>query len=465
MRSIRTSLTLWLVIPLALVAALVAVETFYHARKVSNDLNDQTLLAASLAILEHVISGNGSLLADATLASLTESLGDRFFYHVRGPNGAFVTGYIGYPRPPDSDYGLSEPVFYDGIHLGSPVRAVHFLQDLTDRELNGVTSITTWQHTSQRQNLTLDLFARSFMRLVLLSLLAGTIVWFAVTAGLRPLARLQASIDKRSVYALSPIKQSVPAELTGIVASMNTLLARVERSKKNRERFIGDAAHQLRNPIAAITVQAQSSLEGHTAAEMREGLQQILNVSDKSAEMINKMLSGAQALAMEPDEKTRIDLNSLINERSLELAPLAFDKSQEFSVSHNEKQLFAIGNRMLLGEAISNIIHNAIQHNAAGSSVSVFAAESHIEGYVEILVYDSGEPIEEDIFLELTQPFRTDGANETGSGLGLSIAKDIIKMHQGELLSNKQHNGKSIVVRIPGGILADLPGRTIHPPE
>ena len=449
MRSIRATLTLWLMIPLALVAAVVAVETFHHARKVSSDLNDRTLLAASLTILEHVISSNGSLLADATLESLTNTLGDEFFYHVRGPDGAFVTGYSGYPRLESTNVRVADPIFYDGEHLGQPVRAVYTLQDLTDRELNGLTRIITWQRLSQRQNLTLILFTRSFMRLVLLTLVAGFIVWFAVKAGLKPLSRLQASIDKRSDFALSPIKQSVPVELVGIVKSMNSLLARVERSKKNRERFIGDAAHQLRNPIAAITVQAQASLESNSVNEMRAGLNQVLEVSGKSTSMINKMLSGARAQAMEVEEYELFDLHELIKEKVLDLAPMAFDKSQEFSLLISDRSVPVNGNRTMLGEALVNLVHNAIQHNEAGSSVSVSTQASDVKGFIDIIVSDSGRSLSDEEFNQLTQPFRTSGVDESGTGLGLSIAKDIVRMHHGELLTRVGSEGKSIVMRIP----------------
>ena len=449
MKSIRTSLTVWLMLPLGLVAALVAIETFFHARKVSNDLNDRTLLAASLTILEHVISSNGSLLAEATLESLTESLGDQFFYHVRGPDGAFVTGYSGYPRPTVDTPTLETPVFYDGEHLGEPVRAVQLLSDLTDRELNGVTTITTWQRLSQRGELAFDLFARSVMRLVLLSLIAGIIVWFAVKEGMRPLARLQASIDKRSAVALSPIQQKVPVELSGIVHSMNTLLERVARSKKNRERFIGDAAHQLRNPIAAIKIQAQSSLESESDKEMRAGLQQILAVSDKSALMVNKMLSSARAHAMDPEQLTRFDLNELVNEKAMEMAPLAFDCAQEFSVSGLTNPISVVGNRTLLGEAIGNLVHNAVLHNEADAILSVSTQLSTTKDSVEVIVSDNGEPISDEHFMRLTQPFRTDGTDQSGSGLGLSIAKDVARMHRGELFTRLRETGKSIVLRIP----------------
>ncbi|MEP1442383.1 MAG: sensor histidine kinase N-terminal domain-containing protein, partial [Hyphomicrobiales bacterium] len=125
MKSIRTKLLLGLLLPLIIVAAFVSLETFYSSQKISNDLNDKTLLAASFTILERVISTNGNLLAEETLETLTQSLGDRFFYHVSGPSAAFVTGYSGYPRPPNKTSLVSnKPVFYDGVHLGVPVRVV-----------------------------------------------------------------------------------------------------------------------------------------------------------------------------------------------------------------------------------------------------------------------------------------------------------------------------------------------------
>lgn len=450
MKSIRTALTITLMLPLGVVAALVAIETFYSARKVSNELNDRTLLAASLTILEHVISSNGSLLADATLDTLTETLGDRFFYHVRGPNGAFVTGYSRYPRltnPPMAEG--HPPVFYDGFHRGEPVRVVQMKRDLTDRELNGVTTITVWQQITQRHELALSLFTRSFLRLLLLLALAGIIVWFAVKKGLRPLARLQKSIDNRSDFALSPIMQAVPVELKGIVGSMNKLLERVTRSKNNRERFIGDAAHQLRNPIAAIKVQAQASLESDEPSMMKAGLSQILEVSDKSAKMVNKLLSGVSAYALDSSHYSDFDLCGLVRNKASELAPLAFDKFQDISISGVEQVLIYRGNETLLGEAVSNLIHNAIQHNAADSKLWISLSLADDEQEVVITISDQGRQFSESEFNELTQPFRTGGSDQSGSGLGLSIAKDIARTHRGSLETAETPSGKEILMRLP----------------
>ena len=246
MSSIRSRLLMWLMVPLALVAAAVSVETFLSAQRLSHDLHDRTLLAAMLAISENVVASNGTLLADETLDVLTDNLGDQYFYHVAGPANAFVTGYSGFPRLPAGEELIDgQPVFYDGVHLGNDVRVIALRQLLVGRELNGLTTITAWQQVTQRDRMTLEIFSRSLIRLALLVLSAGAIVWFAVAFGMRPMRDLRRAIDSRSPYDLTPIKRPMPTELSGIVNSMNDLFARVARSKSNRERFIGDAAHQL----------------------------------------------------------------------------------------------------------------------------------------------------------------------------------------------------------------------------
>ncbi|MEN0088454.1 MAG: sensor histidine kinase [Pseudomonadota bacterium] len=448
MNSIRARLLFWLMLPLAAIAAVVSLETFYSARKISNELSDKTLLAASLTILEHVISTNGNLLAEATLDTLTENLGDQFFYHVSGPSGAFVTGYSGYPRTPmDIDVTNGQPVFYDGMHLGAVVRVVQIERDLADRELNGLTTITTWQRTSQRSSLTLDLFARSLARLVLLVLAAGAIVWFAVRIGLRPLTELQSAIDRRTPYDLNPIRRSMPQELSGITGSMNELFARVARSKSNRERFIGDAAHQLRNPIAAIKVQAEAALESSTDKTMRSGLNQILDVSNSSAEMINKMLAGARAHAMDKGQEQPFDLVAMLRDVVAKNAPNAFAAGHEIALDVSTESLELQGSDTLLKEAASNLIDNAIRYNAKGSQIDVSLVVR--DGDVAIEVCDPGPAMSEEQFLQLTQPFLTGGADQNGSGLGLSIAKDIAKSHGGYLTTRPTSNGKAISLIVP----------------
>ena len=446
MTSIRRRLLLWLIIPLTAVAVIVSIETFVSAQKISNDLHDKTLLAAMLTISENVVASNGTLLAEQTLKVLTENLGDEFFYHVLGPNGAFVTGYSGYPRLPD-DIQLEDgvPIFYDGIYQGNTVRVTTMRQLLSGRDLNGWTTITTWQETTQRADLTLSLFGRSLIRLAALVIAAGVIVWFAVTQGLQPLRRLQQAIDSRTPLDLTPIKRQMPIELKGIVASMNDLFARVARSKANRERFIGDAAHQLRNPIAALKVQAEVALQAKDGKARNQSLKQVVSVSDQTSELVSQMLTNARANAIEKDAGETFDLSELTLDAARSVAPKAIEKDQEFSTDV-EEGIWLKGDKVLIREAIVNLIDNAVKYSPRQAKVSISLVLKVDE--ISIEISDDGSPISDEAFFQYCQPFYTDDSAHSGSGLGLTIAKDVSANHGGYLVNRADGDGRGKTISI-----------------
>lgn len=446
MTSIRRRLLLWLIIPLTAVAVIVSIETFVSAQKISNDLHDKTLLAAMLTISENVVASNGTLLAEQTLKVLTENLGDEFFYHVLGPNGAFVTGYSGYPRLPD-EIQLEDgvPIFYDGIYQRNTVRVTTMRQLLSGRDLNGWTTITTWQETTQRADLTLSLFGRSLIRLAALVIAAGVIVWFAVTQGLQPLRRLQQAIDSRTPLDLTPIKRQMPIELKGIVASMNDLFARVARSKANRERFIGDAAHQLRNPIAALKVQAEVALQAKDGKARNQSLKQVVNVSDQTSELVSQMLTNARANAIEKDAGETFDLSELTLDAARSVAPKAIEKEQDFSTDVTEG-IWLKGDKVLIREAIANLIDNAVKYSPRQAKVSISLVLNGDE--ISIGISDDGELISDEEFFQYCQPFYTDDSAHSGSGLGLAIAKDVSANHGGYLVNRADGDGRGKTISI-----------------
>ncbi|MEM8540893.1 MAG: sensor histidine kinase [Pseudomonadota bacterium] len=455
MNSIRTRLLIWLLIPLTGVAAIVSLETFYSAQRVSKDLHDRTLLAAMLTLSENIVASSGSLLAENTLEILTENLGDEFFYYVTGPRGAFVTGYSGYPRIPEGMALEDEtPIFYDGEYNGRHVRVTAVRQFLSGGLLNGWTTITTWQNTTTRDQLTISLFGRSLLRLFAVVLAAGAIVWFAVSRGLRPISELQQAIDNRTSQDLAPIKRAMPVELSGIVIAMNELFKRVARSKQNREQFIGNAAHQLRNPVAAIKVQAQAALASDKKPELKLALKEIVRTSDDTGKMINQMLSSASAHALSSENMKDIDLCKIVEHAAQTIAASALEKGQEISLDMDVETLPYRGHEILLREAIVNLVDNAVRHNSGDSKISVSLSISSDDQMIEIGVADDGEPLDEDTLLRFSQPFSTGEDTNSGSGLGLSLAKDVAKSHGGNLIVRSHDGdpetfGKTILVLLP----------------
>lgn len=449
--SIRIKLVIALILPLAIIACVVAYETFLNARKVSNDLHDKTLLAVALAITENVVASDGDAVAEAMLEVLTTNLGDQFFYHLAGPNNAFITGYNGVPKLPDGlELKSTEPVFYDAIYQGDPVRVVAIRLFSGSEFLNGWATITTWRRVSQRDSVTLSLFSRSLARLGFLILSAGLIVWIAVAYGLKPLGSLRDAIERRSPTDLSPIRRSFPIELRGIARAMNDLLARVSRSKANRERFIGDAAHQLRTPIAALKLQAQSSMADDNLDDLKSGYRRMLNTIDETSAMIEHLLASAGAHTLTSEQKELVNVTDLTAGIARFLAPGALEHNHDFSFIETLEALHVSGHEILLREAITNIIDNAICHNPNGSSIVVSVYQNDAKDRVHICVSDNGNPLSEDDLNLLSQPFATGKTQSSGSGLGLSVAKDVAKAHGGDLTVAQHNDGrKSIEISVP----------------
>ncbi len=165
--------------------------------------------------------------------------------------------------------------------------------------------------------------------------------------------------------------------------------------------------------------------------------------------MVDKLLSAVHAYTLDSNSYNEFDLSALIRKRAGELAPSAFDKNQEITMVGTTEKVPYNGHEILLGEAISNLIHNAIQYNESSSITTISLLLRVTAKEIEIAVSDEGQVFSNDEFHELTQPFRTSGSDQSGSGFGLSIAKDIARMHRGTLQTTKTDSSKTIMMLLP----------------
>ncbi|MDJ0832760.1 MAG: sensor histidine kinase [Gammaproteobacteria bacterium] len=451
--SIHYRLLRGLVIPLAIIAVLVSIETFYSAKKTAIRLHDQILYSVMLVIAENVISSQGDLLSENILEALTENLGDQYFYHAVGPDNAFVTGYSGVPDFEGViDNKPNQPFYYDSVYKGDPVRVVTISQFISEQELNGWMRITAWQRISERENLTFEIFNQSVLRLLVMILCAGVIVWIAVTQGLKPLEKLKRSIEKRSADDLSPIKGVVPVEVKDLVVSMNKLFNQLSRANRLRERFLGDAAHQLRNPIAALKTQSEAALDNQSIGEYQTSIEKIVHISRSTGKLIDQMLVSARAHAQDPEQAEIFTLADVVRQAAEDNAYQAMQKNHEYTLNISDESLQAKGYPALLKEALANLIDNAICHNQPGSHIEIEQSPASDRKTARLCVSDNGRKIGQDEFIHLLEPFATGNDAHDGTGLGLSVVNDIAKLHGGRLqLINASNNssGKSLVISLP----------------
>ena len=443
--AIRTRLVLLLLIPLSLIAVVASLETFLTSRKTADELYDKTLLAVMFTVSENVLASNGDLLSENVLEVLTENLGDQFFYHVAGPGNVFVTGYAGYPPlPPDVELEGGLPHFYDGNYQGKPVRVVTIRQLISERNLNGWITVTAWQSINTREALSYRLFGQSLLRLGLLVASAGLIVWFAVRIGLKPLRNLQDAVEKRSSSDLSPIRRSVPIEVQSLVQSMNALFGKVQQSIDLRERFIADAAHQLRNPIAGLKAQAEVAANAKTREDMRDRVGDIVTSSDRMSRLVNQLLTSAKIHSVQSGTESReaFDLVETTREVARRFVPKAMKRNQSLEFLSAENPVVVTANKTLIEEAISNLIDNALAHNPEKTRVTVDVAANDVA--VIASVEDDGVGIADADFEKVLEPFVNGVTSTSGSGLGLAIARDVMEQHGGEIQLAPSSKGKGL---------------------
>jgi two-component system sensor histidine kinase TctE len=256
------------------------------------------------------------------------------------------------------------------------------------------------------------------------------LVWMGLQRGLAPLETLRAHVEARDPQDLSAIApEDVPREIAPLVATLNRQLERVRRNLDAQRRFVADAAHQMRTPIAGLKTQAQAAMRGATLQEAHVRLAQI----EQSAERLGRLMTQLLALAraddarMQPAARESVDLNGVMREVCSEWADLALAKPVQLGFDAARSPANVEGSALLLRELFGNLLDNAIRYTPEGGDVMVRVETSPSP---QVVVEDTGigiAPADRQLVFE---PFyRVLGTGESGSGLGLPIVKAIANLH------------------------------------
>lgn len=240
----------------------------------------------------------------------------------------------------------------------------------------------------------------------------------------RPIASLAAEIDRRGEQLLHPIdEQHLPAEVRPFVVVINRLLARVAQAMDGQRRFVADAAHELRSPMTALSLQAERLAACSLQVSARERLLPLCQGIERSRQLIDQLLSLAAAQAAVPRPQARIGVHAVYRRVLEDLLPLAEQKHLDIGVEGSADVQLLI-NPMDLFTLIKNLVDNAIRYTPAGGTIDLCLAQT--DTGVCLQVKDSGPGISVEEHDRVFDPFyRTLGSGETGSGLGLSIVRAI----------------------------------------
>ena len=417
-----------------------------YARLAADDAYDRLLVGAALQIAESIYAQEGTISVDPPVSAfetLSLSANDRIFYKVVDPRGEVLTGYDDL-APAGSLAEAREPLISDGEYRGFPVRVAVVGRLVSDPVAPGWAHVVVAQTREARASLTRDLTLKALLLVFAMTSLAFMGVLFAVRRALEPLTRVERELRSRDPKDLTPLDLEIPREIQTLVFTINRFMDRLSGRIALMQRFIADAEHQIRTPLAGLASQVDLLTE-EIRPERRE--QQLNRVRERTAELgrlTNQLLNHAMIIhRAEVAEFDTIDLAVLARQVLINAVPLSLDRDVDISFQDPPDPVLMRGDVVSLREALSNLIHNALKHGAETRlEVRVFAEDD--AAIVEVVDDGPGIPVSE--WQRVREPFHTKSA--TGSGLGLSIAGDVVRAHGGELrFRERTDDGFAVILR------------------
>lgn len=442
----------WMLAPLLFLWPISILVTHNIADRIANQPYD-LVLADSVRTLTRLIEvREGGVRVDFPAPPRALFSSDQFdvLYYQVARKGGVVVGDddIGWTEPPVSQE--PDEVHYrdDYIH-GEEVRiAYQFISAAGDGSGDPVlVQVAETRH--KRSDLASRVVTGVLLPQFAIIPLAVILVWVGLTRGIVPLNRLQSRIRRRRPTDLSPIAPaSVPEEVRPLIVSFNDMMGRLEENLQSQQRFIADAAHQMRTPLTGLKMQAELAMYETDQDQLRVSLRHIAESADRTSHLVSQLLSLARAEAsfekvhaIEP-----VDIEALVRSVAQELFPIALAKGIDFGVEYSGQALRVDGNPVLLRELVKNLIDNALKYTGRGGSVT---ARTRAAGTVIFEVEDTGVGIPEtDRDLVFERFYRVLGSGEDGSGLGLPIVREIAELHNATVSLNPNPHGQGTVAQV-----------------
>jgi len=433
-RTLLGKILLWMFGTLFLLWAVGVVITYFIAQNIANAPYDRTL-TDHLRVLRHDIEQQ-RLLDGPTLSPLVQTMfrgtdEQATRWQIRDANGTPLAGNADIPLPDNWTYERDRThILNDTIDKHS-VRIAYAWgsQDLDGIPFLAVVAETNERRASLQQEILTGMLTPQLIVLPLAALLAG----LGLTQGLEPLTILQERIRARKPNDLSPIDEALaPAEIAPLVAAMNDLLRQLAASTASQRRFVANAAHQLKTPLAGMRTQAELALRENASERLNDSLRQLVLGSERATRLVNQLLTLTRAENAD-SANTRhnwsvIDLNVLAEQQTLEWVDTALAKHIDLGFEPAPSPLPIEGNVLMLAELLNNLIDNALLYTPSGGWVTVRVNSDAHSRYVEVA--DSGPGIPEKFRERIFDRFfRILGTNAEGSGLGLAIVKEIAEHH------------------------------------
>ncbi len=446
--SLRRQLLLGILLPVLGLVVFNAVGLYRQALQAADTAYDRTLLASAKAIGEMLeVDGEPGAprLKSTVLYSALEAFEadnrSRIFYRVSGFQEEMVSGFEDLPRwrndVPTSNIYAALVHFYDEQYRGETVRMAVLLQPVAGVAGQGMATIQVAETLELRRTLARQMLIDTLWRQAALLVVIALLVIFVVQRATRPVRALSEALRNRAEDDLSPVLVAgSPREMQPVVDATNAVMARLAHLLEHQKRFVRDASHQLRTPLAVLKTQVQSARRGDVDAGL--ALQEIAVTVDRATELANQMLALAKVEQLrQQGDAPRVEVEAIVRAVALDLSALIADRHLDFEIRTIAVSLRA--HEWAVRELTRNLLHNAIKHSPPNGRLSVVLA---LDGNDALLsVSDDGPGIPAELRQRLFQPFSTHDPG--GSGLGLAICREIVATLGGSIsLDDRIQDGR-----------------------
>ena len=480
-RSLFGQIMIWVLMPLLLLWPLGVALTYPIAQAIGSGPFDRSLEVATEALAEQVrrVGTNPVALAELGRRLVRSDAESPQIFQVRQADGDNLAGDPSLPMPRvNDDPSEAEPgriylqdlrffdddwrVAYTWVELPRGLSAPGTRSNAADTPEAAANDaanpayvlVQVAESSVKRRALAREILQGvSIPQLVMLPI-AVLLIWLGLARGIQPLDVISDKLRDRGAANLTPIDlREAPTELAPLVAAFNNVLVRLDENIANQRRFVADAAHQLKTPLAGLRMQAELAMRESSREELERSLKQIARGSQQASRLATQLLSLAraenQAATHEPLEP--VDLVALASEVTADWVPEALQRGHDLGFETSDEDVRVLAAPTMLRELLKNLIDNALRYTpvAPGRPGHITVRVWH-QPVPMLEVEDSGPGIPESERERVLEPFyRILGGNTDGSGLGLAIVREIVRQHGADLrLMDPAHGGSGLVVRI-----------------
>lgn len=450
-RSLFREILDWMLIPLVLIIPMSLVLTWLVAQNIASRPFDRALdyNAHALASLLNVTQNKTQLNLPAPAREILRADDeDAIYYQVLGIWGEYVAGERELPTPPfEENPAYGKVTIRTDEYQGREIRVALLWVNVKKFEEKNpnekMVLIQVAETLEKRSKLATEIIKGVLLPQLLMLPLVVLLIWLALIRGTEPIRELEQRIRLRKSDDVSALDLAgVPREVSPLIASINDLLRRLQDSMTIQKRFLTDAAHQLKTPLAGLRMQADlAQREGASTEELKHSLLQVGRSSVRATRTVNQLLALARAEATGREvAKTLVNLEHIVISSVQNVLPAAQDKRMDlgFDDSKPTTDSTLLGNAVLLQELVRNLLENAINYTPEGGVITARVLRLPFSGELAIQVEDTGPGIPATERERVLQPFyrvNDDLSNRVdGSGLGLAIVLAIARHHQATVL-------------------------------